>query len=999
MALSSVLVPLMPSIAYADAATYLGGINSQYYGGIFLRDCLAQMGDYKKKILGSAASSPGQVFGSYVLTYAGTVAMTPNTSSAIGRTFSPDSGVSQCNDAGKVTAALSAFTNLKSPTDYLNRIGYTAYNRTVTLTGSGGDCNSNVSNISCSKQVQTTYYEISGNDKANDLIPTQIDAAKFYALQTVFNTSCTLSASVTGKGVAVTQKQIILDSSGKYVVNDVPMEFPPLTYTSNSSTGETTTDAKGNADKQITNYDYVKSGSCNQILDALNGLASTVAAWDNKNTDNAVVTAQVGGKGEGGGATDEASCTAAGGTWDSATSSCSTDKNSATCSGGALGWLLCPLMNLATDAMQNLAGAIGGFMQFQPLIGSDAGKSIQTVWQVTVVPANLILVIAFLVVIFSQATSIGLSAYGIKKMLPRVIAAAILINLSFFLCALLVDAFNIAGATVGSIMQSAGNALPTSGGSISGYSTLAYDQAVASIIGLLAVGTTVAAVTGGIAFIVPIALSGLLSFLVIFLVLAVRHIVAIFLIIAAPLAFAAMVLPNTEGLFKKWWKMLVVTLALYPVIMALSYGSLLASKIILLTGPSGNDGVNSWQGLVTTGVAFVSLFAWIFGLKFIMSWGAGALGKVAGMVNDRSKGIIDRSKKWAGEKKQNARFQQARQWNKAYRDANRVSRFGRTDGFQGALNKMNSYAGGVGVGMPNKWGENAGSYLRSATNKAAAYDNKIFKEDEENAAAEFARNGIQGPLMVAHARTGRVARYKRDENGNLTNELEYGRKLTEAEHAAAINWTMSQGKLEERMALYGSDWASEERNPGNRRALDALSSGYFQKDVARFGNTYGGKLGAGKAGGDISVSNAVLANMAQGKTAAEALLDNDMAQRVADVGSMSNADLIAHINADDQLKALADSKGGAAKLVASFRLNAKEVTDKIYNTPDLNSRIKPEYAEALRELNSDAYNAGRTTRATGENAERVAAAAKLANNQSQDTITIDPNFSAIGQQK
>lgn len=356
-------------------------------------------------------------------------------------------------------------------------------------------------------------------------------------------------------------------------------------------------------------------------------------------------------------------------------------------------------------------------------------------------------------------------------------------------------------------------------------------------------------------------------------------------------------------------------------------------------------------------------------------------GAMFGALNKAGKGLSKMATKWAKERYEGSQFKQARNYRKAVKDSERIERHGQMTGDSATAryNRLMSRVAG------SKY---AKGYQTSATNKAAAYSDKIFREDQENAAAEFARNGIQGPLMVAHARSGRVARYNEE-----TGELEYGRELTEAEHAAAIAWTMSQGKLEERMDLYGSDWASTRRNDKNRRALDTLTAGYFQKDVSRFGNSFGGRLGAGLAGGDVGVSNAILSNMAQGKTAPEALLDNDMAQRLADIGSMSDTDLINHINSTESLRALATAGGGTVEeFVGKFRANAKDVTQGIYDTPDLNSRIKPEFAEALKEVNQGVYASSRRTNKTVK-----AAAAAGIPVRPPGTLNIVAGFDAIGQ--
>ena len=321
------------------------------------------------------------------------------------------------------------------------------------------------------------------------------------------------------------------------------------------------------------------------------------------------------------------------------------------CAGGTMGWILCPLTTLMTDAITFLAESTEIFLRLEPLIGSDQGTAVRSVWSVVVGVANLLLVVAFLVVIFSQATSVGLSAYGIKKMLPRIIAAAILINLSYFICAIMVDVTNIIGASIQGIITSASGSI----GKGSAADAPSFGIAVVETMLIIAVPAAFAVATGSIALVVPILVSGLVSLVFLFIVLALRHVLAILLIILSPLAFAAMILPNTNGLFKKWWKAFYISLALYPIIMLLAYGSQLVSKIILSTAP--DKWPESWIWAV---FGFIVLFAWIWALKSIVTLGGGIASKLTGIVNDKSKGLIDRPKNWAKQKSDNSTFRQIR---------------------------------------------------------------------------------------------------------------------------------------------------------------------------------------------------------------------------------------------------------------------------------------------------------------------------------------------------
>ena len=84
----------------------------------------------------------------------------------------------------------------------------------------------------------------------------------------------------------------------------------------------------------------------------------------------------------------------------------------------------------------------------------EGGKHINPVLSAynTFLPyANLVLAVVFLLIIYSEATGNGFGAmnnYSIKKTLPRLIIFAILINLSFYICAAAVDVSNIAGSSM-----------------------------------------------------------------------------------------------------------------------------------------------------------------------------------------------------------------------------------------------------------------------------------------------------------------------------------------------------------------------------------------------------------------------------------------------------------------------------------------------------------------------------------------------------------------------
>ena len=61
----------------------------------------------------------------------------------------------------------------------------------------------------------------------------------------------------------------------------------------------------------------------------------------------------------------------------------------------------------------------------------------------------------FLFVIFSQITGYGLDNYGIKRMLPKLVIGAIVVNSSFYICGLLIDLSNVVGSSAFNFISTA----------------------------------------------------------------------------------------------------------------------------------------------------------------------------------------------------------------------------------------------------------------------------------------------------------------------------------------------------------------------------------------------------------------------------------------------------------------------------------------------------------------------------------------------------------------
>ena len=222
------------------------------------------------------------------------------------------------------------------------------------------------------------------------------------------------------------------------------------------------------------------------------------------------------------------------------------------CPSGWINWLLCPAADNGITFINGLMEIIQGGLRFDILTGEN-GEAVRNSWQAFLGLANIAFVIVFLVIIYSTATSTGMKNFDIKKILPRLVIAAILVNISFWVCAAISDLVNIIGANIKDfIVTSLGNPEATNNLGNLGQEIGAY--------ALIGVGIVVLVFVGGFFTVI-------LGFLLIVAVLAFRQLALMVLIVISPLAFVAWLLPNTEKWFKKWFDNYIKMLLIYPMIM------------------------------------------------------------------------------------------------------------------------------------------------------------------------------------------------------------------------------------------------------------------------------------------------------------------------------------------------------------------------------------------------------------------------------------------------
>lgn len=320
------------------------------------------------------------------------------------------------------------------------------------------------------------------------------------------------------------------------------------------------------------------------------------------------------------------------------------------CNVDGIGWIICPTMRVLSNALD---GAFNFISEKFLIINQDIfGSSVEGFWNVFRNIANALFALVFLIVIASQVSNIGISNYGIKKLLPKLIMVAILVNLSFTLCKIAVDLSNIAGMAANNIFG--GDLLATSFSEedIARGAGVPNIQAGVITIGVLGITSAVALY---IAFptLLLVLLSGILAVLSTVVILSAREALVLLLVVVSPLAIASTLLPNTQKLFDKWKSLFMGMLLVFPII-GLIWGASSVAATILSTRVNA-----SWiDQILALAIMCVPLFATIPVVKGSMN----ALGKLGGKLNDmggKFKGGVDnwykgsRAGKWGDHLQQN----------------------------------------------------------------------------------------------------------------------------------------------------------------------------------------------------------------------------------------------------------------------------------------------------------------------------------------------------------
>lgn len=228
----------------------------------------------------------------------------------------------------------------------------------------------------------------------------------------------------------------------------------------------------------------------------------------------------------------------------------------------SIGWITCAFFKYTTGFLDgSLDEDIGNDLRISldeddPNIGSikdvETVAKIKAAWGSFRVISNIVLVIGLLVVIFGK--TFGLEAYSVKKMAPRIVVSAILVQLSWFLSVEVMSFVDTLGTGASDLI----------------YSAFGIDDPleIEAPIGLIDepgfwTKITLAGFVTLFGILLPIALA-VLAFV---LIIEMRKVLVIALILLGPIAAALWVVPGLDNYAKLWWKWYWRSLIFYVVAM------------------------------------------------------------------------------------------------------------------------------------------------------------------------------------------------------------------------------------------------------------------------------------------------------------------------------------------------------------------------------------------------------------------------------------------------
>ncbi|HLB66286.1 MAG TPA: hypothetical protein VJJ78_01665 [Candidatus Saccharimonadales bacterium] len=373
-----------------------------------------------------------------------------------------------------------------------------------------------------------------------------------------------------------------------------------------------------------------------------------------------------------------------------------------------LTWLFCPMIEGAKVIVDQLDNAITNTLTIDAdrflSDSTDEGRAFHNAWGDVRNISMALLVIAALVMVISQAISVGpFDAYTIRKVLPRMLSAVILISLSWPLLHLVVNFFNALGNGLRALIQAP-------------FTEAGFETANIGGTGLTFGGVAVALIGGSLEILgmLTFVLTALVAVGVSFVTLVIRQMLVLLLAVLAPFAIACYILPNTESVWKRWRDLFLRALVVFPIISAF----IAIGRVFATVSSNTTDGETGVLGGI---IAFIAYFGPYFMFPMAFRMAGGAIGAVNGALNNAA---APAQKYLGGLRKLN------RQKKMENIKANNLFHGGNENNFRGKLNRAaqsTTLMGKAGF-RPDRWREN----IRGASSTRDLHHFQEASEKDEN---------------------------------------------------------------------------------------------------------------------------------------------------------------------------------------------------------------------------------------------------------------------------
>ena len=654
-----------------------------------------------------------------------------------------------------------------------------------------------------------------------------------------------------------------------------------------------------------------------------------------------------------------------------------------------VGWFVCPATQLIADRMDGVLDIIKSFLIVHTL-QTDTTKNnpIYEIWQKVRDVSNVCFVLVFLLIIYAQITNQGLSNYGIKSMLPRLIIGAILVNVSYWISGALVDTSNVLGSSIQQFFTDVRHGLSSHG-------RLGDELSWTGVTGVVLAGGgvlgKVVVANGGIGpsltLLTTMLVGAIVAAIVAMVVLAMRQALITLCIIVAPLAFVAYVLPSTNKYFDKWKDLFATMLLMFPLISFIFGAAQLAGYAII-----ANAGDSITQIIIGLAVQVAPIAI----TPLIIKLSGNLLGKLAGIVNNPNRGIIDRTRHWAQER---AAYQAAK--NRAGKSLINTDRgiFRRSPKLKRAARAINrahgSRANFVNSAVRRQHRRTqrrkglTAAYEAAASNNATEWDNDRYgrrsvqtvEGENEARKSEIGNTFYATPHGQAlEARRRRASIHKSE----LDNAFDRGHQnLTHRQQLAEIDKARVQNEFNESRAGQEVDTA--------RRTVEAHKQRISNDQQARWDTL--AQTSPGYKALELSVKksefDAARAKEKLGKMHAEIIAQGDQSEHVVNLrgANAPTQDYVLHVARDIKRANIETNLTAAAKRAAEQALSSEVNTMMLDNTVRVDGKLVREYAAGIG--NQSAVLAEYVAKSRKEAGEKIAQQAELAHHFKLDPGQIE----------